>query len=338
MITKKHYLESYDNPIADFVNAPESLQVKLFKENFYHYKHIKNKTKYVRDLYALWNDCRHFLKMKNLTPKQIEDCVYVNSLVLNYIDNPSIELLKLAISLSFDYFKLIKHFKNMNEDDIIKFIEVDCRIMLYIKNPTNQMIQTSFDFLPGCWFLNKICKKHKIEVSDETYINLFKKYKEWRYLKDCKRQFTKEEQISFVNIKSNSIMYIKNQCEEVKEIVFNLSEYSRLFKHIENPTYEMQLKAVKANCDNICFIKSPTEELQLLAIEGDCSLIFDIKNPTRKAIELYFTKIGISLGNFHEMKTSRVVCKNCEEVCGYKFKDGLYDGCPRFIEHIALRK
>jgi hypothetical protein len=69
-----------------------------------------------------------------------------------------------------------------------------------------------------------------------------------------------------------------------------MSKYDNLLPVIKNPTFNMQLAAVKSNYGDIQYIENPNEKLQFLAIEQQPYAISYIKNPTKKAqILAYYT-------------------------------------------------
>lgn len=65
-------------------------------------------------------------------------------------------------------------------------------------------------------------------------------------------------------------------------------QYDHLLPLIKNPSFDIQVAAVKANYGDIQYIENPNEKLQLIAIEQQPYVISSIKNPTKKAQLLAF--------------------------------------------------
>jgi hypothetical protein len=67
-----------------------------------------------------------------------------------------------------------------------------------------------------------------------------------------------------------------------------MTKYDRILPLIKNPSFNIQLAAVKKNYGDIQYINNPHEKLQLIAIEQQPYAISYIKNPTKKAQLLAF--------------------------------------------------
>ena len=83
-----------------------------------------------------------------------------------------------------------------------------------------------------------------------------------------------------IEVDSNFLQYIENPTKEMQ--LKAVKNNGATIRYIKNPTKEMQLEAVKSNGLAIGYIKNPTEEMKWFAIKQDGCSIEDIKNPTKE--------------------------------------------------------
>lgn len=341
MITEKEFLNNDEYFMYNLATIPESTQIKIIKNNINQYCYIKNKTKFVKDLYHIHNDAKYIKQLKNLTEQQIKDCIEVNPYVLLFIKNTTDEMKLFGIKKDPS---IIKYFKNVSTEFIIKSLDVNKRTYLYLKQ--NQINDTIIDkifqycILSETWCVVAI-KIFKIKITSEFALKYFKKF--GILIKYIERDLTKEEQFEVCKNNINDIKYIKNKSDELKiyaidYIIKNFNHSFDIIKSIENLSIDLQKKLIDDDYEYIKCFNNPTEEVMLYAIEKNKYAFEYLKTKTRKTTELYLKKNGFDIGSFNEMKISRKICSTCNEICVYKYKEGLYDGCPRFIEHLTAFK
>lgn len=202
---------------------------------------------------------------------------------------------------------------DLSEELKLKIIKRYGWCIKYIKNPTNEMRLAAIEYSIG---------GAGIKYVDNP---------------------TDKEKLFAIKRNGWALTYIKNPTEEMK--IEAVKEYPLMLQFIKNPSEEVQLEAFKSNGkiyqnnkNLIEYIKNPSERIQLEAVKQNVEWYKDIKKPTQKVIELYRELNKEKLGSFVEMKTIKKVCIGCKEICYFKFKDGLCDKCPRFIEHLAFQK
>lgn len=121
-----------------------------------------------------------------------------------------------------------------------------------------------------------------------------------------------------------------------------------MWKHIEEISND-ELKYIVDNCcDKLFNIKNVNVDIQLYAVKKCLNNIFCIRNKSEEAVVLYL-QMQYKVGEPCCIKKSRDICKNCKNKkiettfaklkldCVYKFKDKIFDGCPYFLEHVALK-
>ena len=83
-------------------------------------------------------------------------------------------------------------------------------------------------------------------------------------------------------LKDLSLLYLLNKQELHDFFHALIKEEACKIKFIDNPTKEMQFKAIEKNSWIIQFIKNPTEKVQLRVVKQNGIAIYFINNPTEQ--------------------------------------------------------
>ena len=118
-----------------------------------------------------------------------------------------------------------------------------------------------------------------------------------------------------------------------------VTKYVSAIRHIQNPTEDVQLAAVKANADAIIYIKNPSEAAQLEAISKEIFNLNYIKEPSNAAIELanrLYKDAYEHGGKASEINDGHPNNKSAEEMIHYEHPNhGVYSTCQSVKNHAA---
>jgi len=215
----------------EYINNPnEKVTLAAVSENPYAMEFVHNPSKAIQ-----------FSAIKNLS--------YGAGVALQYIKQPSVELLRLAVSI--DDGSAIEYIENPSEELQLLAVKQDYSALEYIKNPSAK-VQMAAVAAHG---------------------------KSIRYIKNP----SEELQLIAVKQDGSAISAIHQPSEAVKLAAVKQAGWS--ITYIQDPSEELQIEAIKQTYKDftnsaIQYIKNPTESAQLLSVGFNGDNIEYIKNPS----------------------------------------------------------